>query len=66
MPQDVDYVARVASSEKTGERNGIFNRLISASPEVWKHRVSGISEERDGGCVTPAWVAGFAESAAYN
>jgi len=46
MPQDVDYVARVASFEKNSERNGIFNRLISALPEVWKHRVSGISEER--------------------
>ena len=46
MPQDVDYVAQSTPFEKNSQRNGIFNRLISPLPEVWKHRVGGISEER--------------------
>ena len=49
MPQDVNYVARVTPFEKNSQRNGIFNRLICALPEVWKHRVGGISEK----CKTP-------------
>ena len=49
MLQDVNYVARVTPFEKNSQRNGIFNRLICALPEVWKHRVGGISEK----CKTP-------------
>jgi hypothetical protein len=46
MPQDVDYFARLTLFEKNSQRDGVFNCLISTLPEVRKHCVGGISEER--------------------
>ena len=46
MPQDVAYLVRLAPFGEYGQRNGLFNRLIGALSEVWKHRMGGISEDR--------------------
>ncbi len=45
VPQDSDDFARFTPFEENSQRNGVFNRLISALSEVWEHRMGGVPQK---------------------